>query len=167
MEVEPHLALGLFDPPGLGTGEGLGPGLRLSFPLTDDGFLSKVNDSVALGVGADWVFYEADEGVRVDCARFVPAPNDTRVCVELSDDGADQNYLFVPVVMQWNFWLHRRFSVFGEPGLELHLRRGVADTDLGAGPVFQMGGRWHFADALALSLRLGYPISSLGLSFLL
>jgi hypothetical protein len=167
VELEPHLAVGFFDPPGIGTGDGLGPGLRLCFPLTDDGFLSKVNDSVALGVGADWVFYDGDGPPRADCARFVSAPNDTRVCVELGDDSNDSNYVFFPVVMQWNFWLHQRASVFAEPGFALHLRRGVGDDDLGPSMVLQLGGRWHFLDPVALTGRLGYPTSSIGLSFLL
>lgn len=167
VEVEPHLALGLFDPPGVHGGDGLGPGLRLSFPLTDDGFLPKVNDSVAVGVGLDWVFYDGDDRVRASCARFVPAPNDTMVCAELGGGGGASDYIFVPVVMQWNFWLHQKFSVFAEPGLAVYLARDSSDdSDLGASPAFFVGGRFHFVDSLALTLRLGYPSSSLGLSIL-
>jgi hypothetical protein len=172
VELEPHLALGLVDPPAAGGGEGLGPGLRLSFPLSEDGFLPKLNDTIALGVGVDWVFYDGEDQVRARCGRFVPAPNDTLVCVELGDGAGASEYLFFPVVMQWNFWLHRRASVFVEPGLALHLvshgdARFGEDTDLGVGPVLGFGGRFQFVDFAALTLRLGYPISSLGVSFFL
>ena len=67
--------------------------------------------------------------------------------------------VFVPVVMQWNFWLHRQWSVFGEPGLALSHRSG---GDFGVSPVFGAGGRFHFNDNLALTLRLGYPSFSVG-----
>jgi hypothetical protein len=144
----------------------------VSIPLSDDGFLSRLNDSVALGFGIDWVLYEGDNRVRARCGRFVAAPNYTRVCVELGDGAAASEYLFFPLLMQWNFWLHKRASVFVEPGLELHwVRHGDArfgdETDLGMGPVIDFGGRLHFVDFAALTLRLGYPTSSLGLSFFL
>lgn len=168
VELEPHLAAGLFGPPGLDTGEGFGPGLRLSFPVAPNGFLSKVNDSVAIGTGLDWVFYDADFPERASCARFVSAPNMTRVCAELGPAAGDANYFFIPVVMQWNFWFHKRVSAFGEPGMLLYVRRdGSGDSDLGPGVVFQLGGRWHFADRVALTGRLGFPTSSIGFSFLL
>ena len=34
------------------------------------------------------------------------------------------------------------------------------------GPVFSAGGRYHFTDSLALTMRIGYPTFSLGVSFL-
>jgi hypothetical protein len=65
--------------------------------------------------------------------------------------------------MQWNFWLSRRWSVFGEPGL---LLRYVYD-DLGVSPfVVYGGGRLHFSENVALTLRVGYPTFSAGISFL-
>jgi hypothetical protein len=77
------------------------------------------------------------------------------------DIGTDGRVL-VPVVMQWNFWLSTHWSVFGEPGFAI-----------GSGPrnnfwpAFYAGGRFHFTDRIALTLRLGYPDVSLGVSFLL
>lgn len=167
VELEPHLAVGHFNPPGIGSGDGFGPGLRLSFPITDDGFLSKVNDSVAIGTGLDWVFYDADTETRATCGRFVPAPNDTRVCVELGEDSGHFDYVYVPVVMQWNFWFHKRASAFAEPGVALYLRRFADDSDLSGTLMLQIGGRWHFADAVSLTGRVGFPTSSIGFSFLL
>jgi hypothetical protein len=168
LELEPHLALGLFNPPGIGTGNGFGPGLRLSFPVTEAGFIPSINDTVAVGVGLDWVFYDAENAVRARCTEFVPGPNDTEVCVEVGGESGDSQYFYVPVVMQWNFWFHKQASAFFEPGLAVYLREdtGRSDIDPGLSMVLQFGGRWHFADTMALTLRLGYPLSSLGVSFL-
>ncbi|HTB72126.1 MAG TPA: hypothetical protein VK762_02725, partial [Polyangiaceae bacterium] len=69
----------------------------------------------------------------------------------------------VPIVMQWNFWLSTHWSVFGEPGLAF----GSGDRSTIVWPVFYAGGRFHFTDRVALTMRLGYPDFSLGVSFLL
>lgn len=73
--------------------------------------------------------------------------------------------LFIPVVMQWNFWLSTHWSVFGEPGL------GIAANPFGNGdvvnPVFMLGGRYHFNERIALTMRVGYPSVSVGVSFFL
>ncbi|MCA9631939.1 MAG: hypothetical protein KC766_30005 [Myxococcales bacterium] len=71
----------------------------------------------------------------------------------------------IPVVMQWNFWLHRKFSVFGEPGVAFRLRH---DRGNDFDPfVFYAGGRWHFTDWGSLTFRIGHPVASLGVSFFL
>jgi hypothetical protein len=72
----------------------------------------------------------------------------------------------VPVVMQWNFWLSTHWSVFGEPGLALQLGEG-RDKNWPARPVLYAGGRLHFTEAIALTLRVGYPDLAVGISFLL
>jgi hypothetical protein len=79
------------------------------------------------------------------------------------------NYLFFPVAMQWNFWLHQQFSVFGEPGFVVYYRKAQYDQDSGLGlsPLLDIGGRWHFSKVAALTFRLGYPVFSIGVSFLL
>jgi hypothetical protein len=71
--------------------------------------------------------------------------------------------LFIPVAMQWNFWLTTHWSVFGEPGLGF-----AANRDRGAGllhPVLMAGGRYHFTEKIALTMRIGYPAISVGASF--
>ena len=92
----------------------------------------------------------------------MPTAQGVPVCVQT--DGGSANFLFVPVVMQWNFWLHPKWSVFGEPGLALSHR---SDGGFGLSPVLSVGGRFHIADSVALTLRLGYPTVSLGVSLLL
>ena len=125
-EAEPHLVIGFGDPfPGGGEP---GIGFRGSFHL-GDGFVKSINDSIALGVGADF-------------AGFGHA-----------------TYVALPVVMQWNFWLSTHWSVFGEPGLQ------ITNQSPNFGPVLFLGGRYHFSDSVALTLRLGYPDISVGVSF--
>jgi len=71
--------------------------------------------------------------------------------------------VFLPVVMQWNFWLTTHWSVFAEPGL------GVAVNPRGnRSPIYPTayaGGRYHFNDRIALTIRLGFPSVTVGASF--
>jgi hypothetical protein len=149
-EAEPHLAIDPYDP------DGIGPGFRGTFVVLDNGFVTSINNSIGIGVGADWIFYGGPRGCH-DCD---------------SSTG-----VVVPLVLQWNFWLHRNWSVFGEPGISFrfhdhehdHHDEGHIDVD----PfVLFVGGRYHFDDTVALTLRLGSPWLhgtpfSLGVSFLL
>jgi len=131
-EAEPHLFFG-FDPPGKAASQGFGPGFRGTIELVDNGFIKKINNTVGIGFGADWIAF-----------------------------GGDKTAVWVPVVMQWNFWLSRNWSVFGEPGGGFWL--GNAS---GARPAIYGGARFHFVEKLALTFRVGYPALSVGLSFAL
>jgi hypothetical protein len=74
-----------------------------------------------------------------------------------------KNHFRIPVVMQWNFWLSENWSVFGEPG-------GLLDFDkdkLKPHPAIYAGGRFHFSDDVTLTMRVGHPTASIGVSFLL
>lgn len=133
VELEPHLLVGFIDPPGFGHGQGFGFGFRGTVELVDNGFISKINNTVGLGFGLDWFAFS---------------------------DG--KTSLWAPLVMQWNFWLTRSWSVFGEPGGGLYLGNST-----GFRPAFYGGARFHFSDTLALTLRVGYPTFSAGLSFVL
>lgn len=55
VELEPHLVLGFVDIPGRfsGPGKGVGPGVRATFELVDNGFIRKINNTVGLSIGAD------------------------------------------------------------------------------------------------------------------
>ena len=85
--------------------------------------------------------------------------------------GADfffrNNTVFVPVVMQWNFYLSTHWSVFGEPGLGFVGNGASSKAKDVLYPVFGAGGRYHFTDKIALTMRIGYPSLSVGVSFLL
>ena len=158
-ELEPHVLLTPFEAPDVASGEGYGLGVRGTIEIAPEGFIPKLNDSVGIGFGLDWIHYDGLGG-RGYCRSFAYPAHGIPVCVETSAHSS--NYLFVPVVMQWNFWLHRQWSVFGEPGLALTHGLG----DFGVVPVFSAGGRFHFNERVTLTARLGYPSFSLGVSFL-
>jgi hypothetical protein len=150
-EAEPHL---LVNGRGHG-GDAIGPGFRGTVVLVDNGFISTINNSVGIGFGADFLLI-GDKHChgRDQCHRH--------------------DVIILPVVLQWNFWLHRKWSVFGEPGVALvlnenHNNDDLDDTDLDVDPfVFGAGGRYHFSDSTTLTMRLGFPVSlSIGVSFLL
>lgn len=134
-EAEPHLVVG-FDVPGPkgqgGFNSGFGPGFRGTVEIVDNGFVKTINNTVGIGFGVDWLS---------------PGKN---------------NVFWVPVVMQWNFWLSDDWSVFGEPGAGLYFGKAS-----GARPAFYAGGRYHFSDSVALTLRAGYPNVAVGVSFLM
>jgi hypothetical protein len=99
---------------------------------------------------------------------FIPSINNT-VAISFGADWADKG-VWLPVAMQWNFWLSRNWSVFGEPGLAFRVGEGFD----GKGPnhrfgwlAFWAGGRFHFTDTITLTIRLGRPTASVGVSFLL
>ncbi len=138
-------------------GSGLGLGGRLSVILTDSGFIPTINNSVGITAGIDWLHYSA--------------------CYYLDSFGCGASYLFFPVAMQWNFFVAPSWSVFGEPGLMIF--HGFFDTGYcplngfcayptatGVAPVFYLGARYHFNDHLALTMRVGYPTFSVGVSFM-
>lgn len=165
-EIEPHLVFGSA-PPGRGAGSGLGVGVRASLVVAPDGFLRDVNDSVAIGVGFDFAHYAgryALDGYRDQCLHFETGPAGTMVCTDVTSNGGYYNYLFVPVVMQWNFWLTEKFSAFGEGGLSVY---HLGNEGFGATPAIFVGGRLRLTDIITLTARLGYPTFSFGVSFML
>lgn len=112
--------------------DGPGLGVRGSIPILFNGFIPGINNSVAISFGFD------------------------------KDPIASHKNFYVPLVLQWNFWLHKSFSVFGEPGILLEF----ADRNWAYFRVWG-GARVHFNDTLALTARVSLPdtpAASLGLS---
>jgi hypothetical protein len=166
VELEPHLVLGTA-PPGPGQGSGAGLGVRASFVILPEGFLRKVNDSVAIGVGLDFGRYYGNwavNGYQDECLHFETGPNGTQICTEVTSNGGTYTYVYVPVVMQWNFWFTRRFSAFGEPGVDLYY---LGNHGFSAVPAFYVGGRVQLSDRITLTGRIGYPTLAIGVSFML
>jgi hypothetical protein len=93
---------------------------------------------------------------------FVKTINDS-VGVGFGVDVTASGNVLVPVVMQWNFWLSTHWSVMGEPGFGIGNRPNPSPIY----PVFFFGGRYHFNDRIALTMRVGYPLISVGVSFFL
>jgi hypothetical protein len=111
-------------------------------------------DDFEPGVGFRGTFEIVDNG-------FIPRINNT-VGIGFGVDWTDGD-LRVPVVMRWNFWLSRNWSVFGEPGGLLRFH----DHEVRPYPAFYAGGRFHFSDSVTLTMRVGHPTASVGVSFLL
>jgi hypothetical protein len=167
-ELEPHLNLGLVDPPGMATGYGYGAGLRGTIEIVDNGFISSINNTVGIGFGADFVRHAISPSQR-NCNETAPDPTDPqeRICIDIRE-GDNATFLVFPVVLQWNFWLSQQWSVFGEPGVTIvQADYGGGHTELHADGGIYAGARWNFAESAALTMRLGYPTFSLGVSFLL
>lgn len=160
VEIEPHGLIGFGFRYG---GVGIGAGARFSIPIVKNGFIPSINNSVAVSFGADFMHYGGCVGdfndVDIDCSA---------------------NYLFFPVALQWNFYVASKWSVFGEPGIVPFY--GFYDDVCGNGPgqlkgcndpshfsvapALYVGGRYHFNEHTALTMRIGYPDFSIGVSFM-
>jgi hypothetical protein len=147
VELEPHVILGWAsidtnDPfPrnfDLNHNASFGPGLRVGIPLVTNGFVHSINDSVALGLGIDMAHY-----------------------------GPSSNVVWVPVVMQWNFYVSDAITVFGEPGGALRTAYSHGQTEWHIDGVMQAGAKFMIERHLGLTVRAGYPYFSAGLTFLL
>jgi len=139
---------------------------RFTIPIVKNGFVPSINNSVGIGFGLDWLHYN---GCYYRSA-FAPG-----FCDNLDS-------FWVPVVMQWNFFLGTHWSVFGEPGLSIVYQNfgnyygcfdGVRSVPCAGGPnhvslepVIFFGGRYHFSETAALTLRIGWPYASFGISFM-
>src|SRR6185436_12793255 len=117
----------------------VGGGFRASIELADPAFIPKLNNTVAISFGVDFT----NNNCRSGCPHSFS--------------------FWSPVALQWNFFLTDKWSVFGEAGAVLHSYGFFADVfgdfSLAA------GGRFHFTDNIALTMRLGYPFTSVGVSF--
>lgn len=109
-----------------------------------------------VGLGARATFPIAQTG-------FIERLNDSvgiGVGGDVSTEGEIE--LMIPVVMQWNFWFTRQWSAFGEVGPTLRVGDGTR-----LNPNIGGGGRLQFNSSLALTLRAGWPLSTIGVSFFL
>lgn len=167
VELEPHFVFGVFDPPGRPIGSGIGVGLRAAIPVVQNGFIPTINNSVAISFGLDYLYYHGSDLTVGWCSRWAPSGGPAETCMEVAGPiGGTSHYVYIPTAMQWNFWLTDKFSAFGEPGTTLYWEKGRFEErgHLGIRPLLQVGGRWHFARRAMLTLRVGYPTQSLGVS---
>jgi hypothetical protein len=158
-EAEPHGLFDLWGVPGPGDGTGFGVGFRGSIPIVKNGFVKTINNNVAISFGLDWLRFDVDDW----CRRFRP----NRLMPSCGYDD-DFDIFWLPVAMQWNFFLSENWSVFGEPGLALRINDDHFHDHLDLDFVFYAGGRLHFNDKVSLTMRLGWPSAlSVGVSFFL
>lgn len=158
IDLEPHLVLQWSGEEGFD--EGLGLGMRVSWPVIDNGPLPDVNNTLAVTAGADITF----QGGRCP----VPASNG----LQWVDCEAWQ--LWLPVAAQWNFYFSQTFALFGELGLAIQYVNGEAynaagrkwdGDDIDIHPVLWLGGRYIATDKVAFTFRLGFPSLTVGASF--
>jgi hypothetical protein len=145
IEMEPHVIFGWDGAAwnGYDTG-GYGVGGRFTIPIVKNGFVTTINNTVGIGFGVDFTYYG---------------------CGALSCKGNAADLLSVPVVMQWNFYVAQRWSVFGEPGLSFNYASALPNSFFPY-PVFEVGGRYHLNEHVALTARIGFPYFSFGVSFM-
>jgi hypothetical protein len=133
----------------------IGPGFRVGIPIVRNGFIPRINNSVAINFGLDLYWW--------------PGWNYYGTAVAIDS----------PVMMQWNFYLTPKWSVFGEAGvaLEFYPTNGPNCYDYGHGgcdhfwlwPGFSAGARFHPGGGTGfptLTMRLGFPAGfTIGVSF--
>ncbi len=154
-DIEPHgvLGYGYWDPNAYGF-FGFGGGVRISMPICKNCFVPRINNNVAISFGADFIFYPLGDAARV--FGFTPS------------------YLALPVALQWNFFVHKKWSVAGEPGFTplfgVFYNYGNCAggcNNWGIYPTLSAVGRYHFSDKIALTMRIGTPpeFFNIGVSF--
>jgi len=166
VELEPHLIVQWNESC---ANDGFGPGFRATIPFLKNGPIPRINNNMGIGFGLDW----AHSSIGSRCRDYY------RNGVYYGD-GYKADVWQIPVVVQWNFFLVPKISVFGEAGLVLQYRRydgnfncgmgNICDgvgSDTGAAPSFAAGGRFLVSDSVGFLLRLGYPYLSAGVSILL
>ena len=162
VELEPHL---LFGWDNVYPGNSYGLGARFAIPVVQNGFVPSINNSVAVTFGVDFLHFDSACGGVINGVTYY---------------SCKANFLYFPVAMQWNFFVAKQWSVFGEPGLYVYhgffdecgnLPPGVAcpysTSSTGVRPAFYVGGRYHFNEKVSLTMRIGYPTFSIGVSWFL
>ncbi len=167
-ELEPHFVFQWDNR--FGDDDGFGPGVRFNIPFLDNGPISKINNNMAIGVGLDLTFGDND------CGWWWRGrgPWDNRHDCSVTE-------VWVPVVLQWNFFLTDIISVFGEPGFAFVHRSwdwqwycdgnggpicDFDDSDNDLEFVFWGGARFQFSDAIGATVRVGSPYVSVGINIL-
>lgn len=149
VELEPHGNISpwrrRFGPYGRGRRYGtvgdpeFGAGFRASIEVADPAFIPKLNNTVAVSFG-------------LDMTTCPPCRNDFT--------------LYLPIAtLQWNFFFTEHWSAFPDLGFTIRTD-GFYDYVYGDF-VAMLGGRYHFNDDVALTMRIGYPFISVGASFFL
>jgi hypothetical protein len=166
-EIEPHLAFQWMNR--YGADSGFGPGARFNIPFFHNGPIKTINNNMGISFGLDLTFGGGGYGCY---------PADRRI------NGYDCSVteIWLPVAMQWNFFLTKVISVFGEPGFAIAHRRWtypwycdganrpMCDADFNTTslePIFAGGGRFMFSDRVGATVRLGFPMITAGINILL
>jgi hypothetical protein len=158
LEIEPHLSVGASDLHANSEyGVGYGGGVRIGIPFVH-GYIDRSPQNLALTLGGDFLHYDSCQ-FGMQCVHPYVA-----------------NYVVAPAALQWNVGVARSISLFLEVGAFLY--KGwvsqcapgdtscVVPPDFGVLPTAAIGGRLHITNDVAATLRLGYPATTLGVSFM-
>ena len=171
VEIEPHLAFQWADR--VGANDGFGPGARVNIPFVHNGPISSINNNMGITFGLDLTF--GDGGPGWCYGRY-----DRNLWI--NGQSCSVTELWLPVAMQWNFFLTKVISVFGEPGFAIAHRRWsynwYCNGNAGAYCeqryttndlefIFAGGGRFMFSDRIGATVRIGFPMITAGINFLL
>jgi hypothetical protein len=171
VEIEPHFAFQWANR--IGNDEGIGLGARFNIPFMHNGPIKTINNSMGISFGMDITF--SDGGPGWCYGRY---GRDFRY----DNDDCNVTEVWLPVVMQWNFYLTKVISVFGEPGFAIAHRRwdyewyceglngnvcDYDDSDTELEFVFWGGARFMFSDRIGATVRIGHPMITAGINFLL
>ena len=153
-EIEPHLVW-QWTGDEAAVDDGIGLGFRVAIPIMQDGPVPTINNNLAIAFGLDWAYF-SDR------------------CFEISAD-CSENDFWIPITLQWNFFLTEMISIFPEMGLgfrdailDYDVCRGgrrCTDSDLEVHLVLWFGARFRITDQFAIIARLGVPSLTLGGSF--
>lgn len=166
VDLEPHVVFGWDD--NYYGGSAFGLGMRATIPFLRNGPVSTINNDMGIGFGLDWV-------TRGSCNRayyYAPGNNYYFDCSAYA--------IYLPIVLQWNFYITDIITVYGEPGFAIryaHVGWTLADQnnvprDYSNGytdPILVMSGgaKFMFGKTVGLNVRVGYPYFTVGASFLL
>jgi hypothetical protein len=171
VEIEPHLAFQWADR--VGSNDGFGPGVRFNIPFMHNGPISSINNNMGITFGLDLTF--GDGGPGWCYGRY-----DRNLW--LNGENCNVTELWLPVAMQWNFYLTKVISVFGEPGFAIAHRRWSYNWYCNGGGgalcnqhyttndlelILAGGGRFMFTDKIGATVRIGFPMITAGINFLL
>lgn len=155
IEIEAHGTVAAFD----SFFVGLGAGARITIPVADNTLVKSIDDELSVGIGIDVVRYGAYKPINTS-----------------SKPGLGVLALYVPVSLQWNFWLGSRATFFLEPTLIYRYASYIDDCANAYGsacaertrflPSGALGMRFRFADHVGLTIRAGWPMANLGLTWL-
>jgi len=157
VEIEAHFGAFSYESP---YGAGFpGGGARITVPVWTNGPIRSIDDEIAFGVGLDVHYYGAYK------------PGGTEAI-----DRAATTVVYVPLAVQWGFWLGKLVSIYVEPQLiyryalynEACTTPGIVCTPgTTILPGGQAGIRFRLFDHFAIVVRAGYPqVASIGLSWL-
>jgi len=150
-ELEPHLLVSGLDK----YDAGLGFGMNVAIPIWEHAPFHRIDDTIAFGIGVDWSRYAAYRPL---------SPRDPKILTYT---------WYIPVFVQWNVWLGARASFFVEPSI-IYRYASYQDscTELPCAdtvrvlPSGAIGFRFRVVDHASVTVRVGWPMVTLGGSWL-